>query len=225
MNQLSKETMEFLRKYYPQVSVRANKVIIQQPYRMVIPSDLYPLRNKPTMKLFSYMNTKRIENEPWAEKAFNDNDYKMGYCYTNTEKMHKSFIEQGLTDVKTYVGWILIDGIPLHHAWLVYKDIHVLDPAISLIHEIIREKKYEDVHKMREDIVKYHREFQDKPNAFYQTFGQVAPFVLYIGTVCTPDKGRAIYNEMIDQFPNHPSYRAEGMNQNGMSKVQEMFYS
>ncbi|WPS85337.1 hypothetical protein SMD22_01535 (plasmid) [Brevibacillus halotolerans] len=225
MNRLSNETIEFLRKYYPQVSVRANKVIIREPYRMVIPSDMYPLRNKPTTKLFSYMNTERIENDSTAEKAYNENVYKMGYCYTNTENMQKSFVEQGLLDVETYVGWILINGIPLHHAWLVYKDMHVLDPAISLIDEIIRQKQYPSPQEMREDIVKLHREYQDKPNSDYQTFGQVAPFVLYIGSVCTPAKGRMIYNEMIEQYPNHPSYHQEGMNPNGMSSVQKMFYS
>jgi hypothetical protein len=118
----------------------------------------------------------------------------------------------------------LVNGIPIHHAWLVYKEFHVLDPAITLIEEIMREKTYESIDEFRQESVRLHREYESKRNTEYRTFGQVAPFVLYIGTICKPDKGRRIYNEMIAKFPNHPSYQRDGMNPHGMSKLQKMYY-
>ncbi|MBP1309274.1 hypothetical protein JOD82_002294 [Paenibacillus sp. 1182] len=225
MKPITESTRLFLEQYYPQVKVNKHKVTIIEPYRMEIPSTLFPLRNKPTMSIYSYVNTQQINNDPIAEKAFNENTYKMGFCYTNTEKMLESFNRYELSEYESYVGWIIINGIPLHHAWLVYKNIHVLDPSITLVDEIIRERKYQSAQEMREQIVELERTFETKPNADYQTFGQAAPFVLYIGSVCSPDNGRQIFNEMIQQFPKHPSYQGQGMNPQGMSTVQQMYYS
>jgi hypothetical protein len=138
--------------------------------------------------------------------------------------MLASFEKHDLTDFESFVGWILINGIPIHHAWLVYKGIHVLDPSVSKIDEIIRQTKYDSIQEERKAIVDLHRAYDANPNAEYQTFGQVAPFVLYIGTACTPNKGRQIFNDTIKLFPNHPSYHRPGMNPNGISTVQQMYY-
>lgn len=223
MIKLHQRTKEFLAQYFPYVTVKQNKVLIKGVRDIEIPSSHYPLFIKKNIQLFSFMDTKRIEDIR-AEKAYNDVHCKLGFCYSNTEELVKSFTRYGLTDVVPYSGWLLLDGDVIHHAWLVYKGRYVVDPSVTRVDEIVRERKYMTPDLMRQDIVKLTKEYEQYPNTFHRTFGQVAPFVLYIGSPTVPQKGRVIYNELMDKYPQHPAYTHGGMNQNGLSKTQAMYY-
>lgn len=224
----SKQTQEFIKTYFPFMKVRKNEVKfkVSETDTYEIPSDIYPLRNKSTAKIFSYANTEPLENEPKIAQIFDSITLQTGFCYTNTEKLKEALMKAGIHDFKTYTGWIFLNGLPVHHCWLVYKDKYVFDAGVSMVDDAFQSAMAENPDATMDEARLIYKQifesYQDKSNSETYTSGQVAPFALYVGSETTPDQGRVIYNELINKHPDHPSYQAEGMNANGRSKLQEM---
>jgi hypothetical protein len=226
---LSSEIQQAIETSYQGIRIRPDKIIFKHPKMTItIPSKLYPLNNKKTITLFSAFNTEEIENEPVVQEVFNSLDFPPGFCYSNTEKLYQALKEKGIDEIETYVGWVTAGFLPIHHCWLVYKGQHVLDGGIGKteikMKQIIQEKNITDMDALREIYSNLVLEESRKPNSETKTFGQVLPHYLYVGTKCTPQEGRDIFNHLINSFPNHPSYLGEGQNPHGASKTQQMIY-
>ena len=228
-----KKTSEFLKEHLPFIKLRKNHAIINwndQEYE--VPSNTYPVANKPTLRFFSYADTVQLPRDTKLAELYDELPFKVGFCYRNTEAFAELLQKNKMTDFKTYTGWIINNGLPIHHCWLVWKDKHVIDPGVSLIDNLYlieaakRQKEHGDepvpMDEMRELFVKIHKEHEHKSNSEIRTFGQVAPFTFYIGTETTPKQGRIIFNDLMDEMPDHPSYATSGMNGRGESTLQKM---
>jgi len=196
---------------------------------ITIPSDLYPLQNKKRIRIFCSANTSTVENEAVRE-AFDSLDLPPGRCYSNTTALHKRLLEYGVPDreIETYVGWIVIRKVPIHHSWLVYNNAYVLDGGISVsdinYYREIQERGITDIEEQRQVLLKFLQAEKGKPNSETKTFGHVSPLYLYVGSKSVPADGAVLFNKLMSQYPNHPSYAAEGMNGMGMSRMQELMY-
>ncbi|MDF2880143.1 MAG: hypothetical protein K0R54_700 [Clostridiaceae bacterium] len=225
MINLSKESIEYINKYFPLIKVREDKILIKSGTYMTIPSKLYPLTNQKTIKLFCYANTEEIEDEK-IQEIYDVINIKVGSCYTNSLNVFKALVSNNISDVKTYVGWVIIDEVPIHHCWTVYKDIHVIDGSVEktvyLTHKYIIENNITDINEQRKIHAKVIIENKKKNNHMVKTFGQVSPLCFYVGTEEYPIKGANIYSELIKKYPDHPSYKSAGMNPNGASTLQKM---
>lgn len=232
MKPLSKETKEFLQTYYPYIKIKKNKITIKSSVNhkkesIEIPSELYPLRNKSTLSVFTFADTDMLEQDSKIAKIFDEQTFRTGFCYSNTEMMAEALKNNRIYDYSTFVGWILIDGQLVHHCWLKYKDKHILDPGITKVDDWARQlimEEQADRERGREIYVELYKKNKNIPNSQICTFGQVAPFVVYIGTECTPMLGRKIFNELIDKYPNHPAYQQAGMNAHGLSELQKRLW-
>lgn len=227
MPRISKKTKTFIQQYFPYIKVRQNEIkfAVNDEVSYEIPGELYPLRNQSTTRVFTYADTEQLEAESFLATLYNEISFRAGFCYTNTELLEELLLKAGVRNIKTYTGWIFVDGMPIHHCWLVYKDIHVFDPGISKIDDMakqaLRDEDVTDIEQARAIYKEFHEKYKDYPNSEIRTFGQVAPFSFYIGTETTPNQGRKIYNDLINVHPDHPSYEAEGMNAHGASVLQK----
>ncbi|MDF9599136.1 hypothetical protein P7D15_01730 [Bacillus cereus] len=235
MIQLNASTQEFLEQYAPYLKVRKDKIMIKsREGNVTVPSKLYPLTNKRTIAFFCFANTKpltpEVEHFETIKKAFDEQELMTGYCYRNTERVYAGLLESGIPqeDLKTYVGWLLSGSRPVHHCWLVYKDEYLFDGSTFVAdlqaREMIHEQKITDMQKQRELLTELMIENMKRPNSETRAFGKALPTYEYVGTVCVPNDGRKIYNDLIDAHPNHPSYNQAGQNPHGASKIQEMLY-
>lgn len=228
-----KKTSDFLKEHLPFIKIRKNHAIIkseQQDYE--VPSNTYPVANKPTLRFFSYADTEQLDRGSKLAELYDELHFKVGFCYQNTERFSELLRQHKMTDFKTYTGWIVNGGLPVHHCWMVWKDKHVIDPGISLIDNMYLieaqklQKEYGNDQVPMDDLrnlfIKIHNEHQDKSNSEIRTFGQVAPFTFYIGTETTPMQGRNLFNNLMDEMPDHPSYARGGMNGRGESTLQKM---
>lgn len=225
---LSPQEEQYLKRCFPYVKSHKDKVILQNQNTITIPSDLYPLQNKKHIRLFSYANTMPIENDPIAIEAFNAVEFLVGRCYSNTMKLVEAFLEKGASkkDVQPYVGWIIIDKIPIHHSWLVYKNIHLLDGGMSksdiLYYQTIYELGITDKEEQRQLLADFMAKEKGKPNSEVKIFGHCSPLYLYVGSKCDPLDGSRLFRDLISKYPNHPSYSLPGMNSQGASRMQEI---
>lgn len=136
--------------------------------------------------------------------------HRNGYCYTNAEILHQAFLAYGV-DAKYYSGWIFTGAAyPVHHAWVVVEgkvyDISIHQPSTNMIieqakngkdpysKESVREVKALEniIHPIRENFI----------------WGDVASYMIYVGSEETPESARVKYNTAMNKVPNHPSYRS-----------------
>lgn len=226
------EIREKLKEYIPGIHIEDKRIIYNHPKldeEAVIPSKHYPLSKQSTISLFTNYNTKEVIDDKLAQ-VFNSMDLPIGRCYSNTLRLAEKCKEQGVSDIKTFVGWIVPpSALPIHHCWLVYRDNHVLDGGIFMHADLmyaqfIQENPNLTIQEYRQALSAFTVAESKKKNAESRTFGRVCPLYWYVGTECNPDDGRDIYNRLIDKFPDHPSYRKPGQNPHGASETQKMFY-
>lgn len=228
MIRLSIQEENDLKSRFPYVKVKKEKVFIALDNEtVIIPSDLYPLQNKKHIRLFFYENTKPIEHDPLMTEAFDSVEFLVGRCYTNIMKLVDALLNKGVPkqDVQPYVGWIIINGIPIHHCWLVYKDVHLLDGGVSnsdvLYYQTIQQLGITDREQQRRVLADFFAKEKGKPNSEVKTFGHCSPLYLYVGSKCSPMDGSRLFRDLVKKYPDHPSYSSPGMNGKGMSRMQE----
>lgn len=227
MPKIDKKTAGFIRSAFPFLKVRTNEVrfAMDEGTEYEIPGDLYPLKNPKTAKVFTYADTEPVKNNDKLEELYNRIEFETGYCYSNTEKMEEMMKKAGFTDFKTYTGWVFANGMPIHHCWLVYKDKHVFDPGITIVETLaqqeIAERNPKNIDEARAIYKELHEKYMKLPNSDVRTFGQVAPFAVYVGSETTPNQGRIVYTDTIKKYPEHPSYQGGGMNAHGASTLQK----
>lgn len=228
MPNVTKTTKNFLQEHFPFIKVRKNEVrfVVDKGLEYEIPSDLFPLKNPKSAKVFTYADTEPLDSDSFLSSLYDGMTFKTGFCYTNTENLAELLNKAGVRNFKTYTGWVFAHGMPIHHCWLVYKDKYVFDPGITLIDLVAQEelaaRKPETADEARPIYKELHEKYEKMPNSEIRTFGQVAPFAIYVGSETTPDQGRVVYTDMIEKYPEHPSYQTAGMNAHGASTLQKM---
>lgn len=223
---LDRDTEEFMGVNFPNVKIKRDKVIFKKDdFEITIPSELYPLQNRKRLRLFTYQNTAPIQNDQEVTHVFDEMELPVGRCYTNTRSITDRLLKRGFNEkeVQPFVGWIIIDGIPIHHCWLVYKDIHVIDGGVPQSDLIVHEKgtTYEQTREMIADFAAQER---SRPNSATKTFGQVLPIYFYVGSKSSPNDGINLFQKLMSKYPNHPTYSFAGMDEEGMTETQKLIY-
>lgn len=164
--------------------------------------------------------------------VFDEIHFEVGQCYTNTEKILQAFNQAGLVkDVQAMTGWLFVGPKPIHHCWAVYQEQYVIDAGVDMaqlsfqdkVHDMMQNGQRPDKEDLRMLLVNEQEAYLDEPNHKTKAFGEVYPDLLYIGSYNSPDEGREIFNKLIQEYPNHPSYAEQGMNTQGASRIQQMF--
>ncbi|PGK51806.1 hypothetical protein CN918_28860 [Priestia megaterium] len=228
---LADEVVKELEEGYIGLKVRRDKVLFKgNGVNITTPSKLYPLSNKNKIQLFSYANTEPLEDEN-IKKIFDNMSFRQGFCYQNTRDIYNALTKDGVTDLQPYVGWVFSGKEPIHHCWLVHKDKYVIDGSMGQqelefrelsLKKLQEEDRHIPIEEAREMMANFLVEKGKLPHSETKTFGQAVSMYVYVGTPCSPEDGRKIFQDLTASYPNHPAYAADGMNQNGASKVQKM---
>lgn len=230
MIQLSSEQNKMIENIHDGIKIKRDKVMLSYPGqpKMVIPSKMYPLKYKKTIQLFHpETNIGPIEDE-LAIQIFDKLEFKVGHCYQNTEKIVNAFTWAGLgEDIKPMTGWLFSGPVPIHHCWAVYKENYVIDPGVDISQLAFKERLSKVTHvatkdEMRKMLIEEFKKLEDEPNHKTKAFGEVFPYNMYIGSYTTPKEGIDIFNALMKEYPNHPSYSSEGMNGQGVSRTQQL---
>ena len=190
---------------------------------VIVPTLYYPLNGD--YEVFTYKNTEPVTDEAVLE-IFDSVEYHIGHCYQNTEKLVTKLRDAGY-DAKSYVGWMFIDvtEYPVHHCWCVLNG-SVLDLSddhtLMLSGEngkIINEAK--SIQEKRELIASFAAWAKGLRNRDRCTpVGTPTPFMLYIGCECEPEQGRAIYRNLMKDYPDHECER--NCDENGWNAMQKL---
>jgi hypothetical protein len=183
-------------------------------------SNLYPLSNPKKARLFANYNTESYALQ--AElKTFIDTypNFMTGRCYTNSTVLTEYGKSLGYK-IEFYSGWLSSSGYPpIHHAWCVLDKKHLIDVSLSLIET----EAFIEAHSMIEKMKENGREPYDfrafsvrhankvkKRNKVKKyddiPVGKVPDYFIYMGSPDNPYNARKIYNDLMEKYPNHPSY-------------------
>lgn len=186
---------------------------------IIVPTAMYPLNGN--YEIFTYKNTEVVEDEKIIS-IFDRHKYEIGRCYKNTEILSKDLLKEGYL-AETYVGWLFVDDgeLPIHHCWTVVDKKYVLDPSdyFTMIFHPDNQKNLEIENEMS-ILSSFLKESKDKPNHLVcYPIGKPYPNLLYIGSKCTPDMGRYIYQRLMKTYPDHECDRTD---KNGLNKTQKL---
>lgn len=207
------------------VDIRENEMFFKiNKSKYKIPSKMYPLRSIKTSCFFTHQNTNVVTNE-LLKKIFNLCTFRVGKCYYNADLLYQLAKQSGL-GVEYYAGWLFVCNTPpLHHAWVVYQG-NIIDGSI-----ISSMFKYLD--QINNSSSNYREDFAEKlineqkkniSNSEKYIFGRVPEQLIYLGCPDTPEHAEETFRTLTIKFPNHPSYKKEGLNMHGLSKTQELIY-
>ena len=184
---------------------------------IIIPTAMYPLNEN--YKIFTYRNTEEVKDEKIIS-IFDRHQYKVGHCYSNTLILSEDLLREGYS-AKTYVGWLFVsDGeSPVHHCWTVLDDKYLLDPSdhFTMMFQSDNQNTQENDDGIAK-LNKFIKDMKDKPNHLIcYPVGKPYYNLLYIGSECSPDAGKRIYQDLMRTFPNHECDRTD---KNGLNKTQ-----
>lgn len=197
-------------KQHPNLVIKEDRVVYKRYGvdneflgSIVVPTERYPL-NGP-YRIFCAENTEQIEDKE-VLSIFNEVKYQVGRCYGNTEAMQRAFCKKG-KKLDTYVGWLFLDEtqLPIHHCWGVYKE-HVIDLADDLVilNQKLSSTRVSEDTSMRKLVIRLQSESQKLRNSERcWPVGKVSKNAVYVGSLCSPDKGRTIYQGLEKKFPEH----------------------
>ena len=183
---------------------------------IIIPSVRFPLSGH--YEIFDYTNTHEIgtaENEDEILNIFNSVKFEVGMCYFNADRLTQALCKAGY-DAQTYVGWLFAPQIT-HHAWTVLRQgetISVLDLAdnVCALIELDAADVNLPIQQQREAMAKAMKILMKRSNSDRcYPVGIPAPLYLYVGSPCTGTDGLNEYIKLMNQFPNHPAYPAQGL--------------
>ena len=184
----------------------------------IIPTEYYPLNAH--YEVFYVDNTIELTEQEHQGilNIFDEVEYKIGFCYTNAEKL-TTLLKKAGYNAKIYCGWAFFsDEIPIHHAWTVIeteKGKSVLDLSDEwglLTYNISKlEKPITDIKEQRKLLVEFHKFVKNLKNSQRCIpIGLLLPDIVYIGCECSAEQGRNIYNQLIDKYPDHECQRNVG---------------
>lgn len=185
-----------------------------------IGSKLFPVERKSKTKLFATENTEEL-NYPTLRKALNLEQYEEGRCYLNAEKV---FMLGKLLKIpiEYYAGWVFVGSgqPPMHHAWNVLEG-NVIDTSMNILdYDVLKgvDPKNPD---WRKEVAPLLVENKKKPASQTAVFGQVWPWLLYVGCPSTGEHARKMFRDLRIDFPKHPSYSHRGFDMYGKSEIQK----
>ncbi len=169
-----------------------------------IPSVMWPLNG--SYELFHQGNSKPLESET-VNRVLDSVNYRTGFCYSNADAVTKGLQAAGLP-AKTYVGWLFCNEYeyPLHHCWTVL-DGSVIDLSDCFTLMAINEATFAlATTKEERDVIyiAFSKWLDRQPNHLRTVPGRPYQSLLYVGCECSPEEGKAIYNQVCDMYPNHP---------------------
>lgn len=190
-----------------------------------IPSVMYPLNGK--YELFDF-NRCEVVTDQQVLDIFDAQDYRVGYCYSNSEKLTEALIDAGY-DAKMYVGWLFFNGRtqPIHHAWTVLDGVCVLDLADDHFLQAANAEKFamakskEEGRELTVSFMQWATEFPHSKRC--APVGTPATNLLYVGCECDKMHGISIYNNLINAFPDHPCY-SRHTRKDGLTETQALYY-
>ena len=217
--------------YKDQVRVKTEKVVVKLKdengnYKdsCNIPSMYYPLNDK--YEIFSIENTNPVKN-PRVLEVFDSVEYQIGKCYANTLNLVSALQKAGY-NAKSYVGWLFTSksDYPIHHCWAVL-DNSVLDLSDDFSVMFSEENKQnfngmKTADDFREAFVSFQKAARNYPNHLRcAPVGTPTLPLFYVGCECDPNQGRIIYNNLMNQYPNHVI--SENIDNEGYNKTQRYF--
>lgn len=192
---------------------------------IIIPTDYYPTNSNNDFEVFENANTEALTNDALLN-IIDDIEYKVGYCYTNTENIIELASKNNI-NLTPYCGWLFVgDELPVHHCWCMYGN-SLIDLADDF--NVSKSKEIEKTFlsfNTKEERWNYMADIHIKNMSLKNSerckpIGKVHPSLLYIGSPCSPSDGRIIYNNLLKRYPNH---EAERNTYNGMTDMQRIIY-
>ena len=109
-----------LRPHDKYIAVKCEDKSGRRKESVFIPTDKWPL-NGP-YEVFHYLNTEWLQPDKYPDiaAAFDVTEYKIGFCYDNTNRLVSELKKRGVP-ASAYTGWLFISGTqyPIHHCWCV----------------------------------------------------------------------------------------------------------
>lgn len=205
------------------VSVLVTQDDTQTTEKVTIPSDYYPINTDYKPEIFTYDNTPDVIDDPVVQRVFNAVPYRIGYCYQNTAALCEILSQLGYK-IKSYVGWLFVSNeLPVFHCWAVLKKgskRYVLDLADDMTLTSANHSKI----RSDSDLIEFMRYKATLTNcARCHPVGSPSFNILYVGSPCDTTEGKAIWNSLIERYPNHKCWR-KGKSDKHMSPFQEKLY-
>lgn len=174
----------------------------------IIPTNYFPL-NSLKYEVFNYANTVQVVDSKIL-KIFDSIKYKVGQCYSNTEKLAEKLLAAHY-DVKTYVGWVFTSAcdIPAHHCWCLVNDCFLLDLSDDYTQMFYGSngenfQRAKTIDEQRQLMSQFRDAAARVPNSTRcYPVGKATPFLLYIGAECSPAEGVKIYQNLMRDYPQH----------------------
>jgi len=205
-----------LKDWHGRLNLKENRVVFKGllDQAVVIPSHMYPLKEKKYTIFCSYNTENFIKGSTLEEKcirAFDKVDSKVGECFSNVKMLTQELSQEGVAS-EVYVGWLFFDtkSLPIYHCFVVVDDNKILDYGVVFKnedYEEIRKKQTlftkEEERKLALEIIKRKRLL---PNHERFEFGKVYEYSYYIACRCSSDEGLVIYKNLLSEYPNHVTY-------------------
>lgn len=149
------------------------------------------------------------------------------YCFYNHDiilcELHEKIAQKDCNHP------FVADAIPIHHCWVKFKDsiIDLSDDFAVLFNKenamhfqgVKSKEEYAEVLASFHQFVKEHH----IPNSVRCCpIGKPHSSLVYIGSVCEPEEGRKIYNQLITQYPDHECHKNVG--EDGMNATQRQLF-
>lgn len=188
-----------------------------------IGSKLYPVRYKKHVKVFTYNNTKKIQDSR-AYKAIDSLQFNPGFCYTNADMLCKKLKENGVCNPEFYAGWYIVGDKSTHHAWVVI-DGNLIDVNIrQSMYDILKTVDYKNP-QWRQGAAMRIKAAEKRIKLSQDCIcGKVFKGMCYAGTRDKPELAKTRFNILMKRFPKHPSYAHKGANPTGLSEFQKEWY-
>lgn len=206
----------------------------KQGEKLFIGSKLYPLSRKKNIGLWKQDNTEMVDKQSLLMKVLQQvemtkqHTFTVGKCYTNAEVVRQVGEKLGLK-VKYYSGWVFPNSVlPVHHAWVVLDDRILIDTSMSYAYietiaifmEQMKEAGQSFDSNTRKEMVDRLSKVQ-KNLLSDCVYGYVPKQLLYVGTEDTRELAIKRYNDLMHQYPQHPSYQHKN-NPDGASETQRL---
>ena len=190
---------------------------------IVLPTAYYPTNSNNDFEVFGTNNTEVLLS------IIDEIEYKVGYCYTNTEKVIELALKNGI-HLTPYCGWLFIDNndFPIHHSWCMHgnslidlSDDFNISKSDKVVQKFLSLKTKEERWNYIADV--HIKSMSLKNTERCKPIGKTHPSLLYIGCPCSPSDGRKIYRNLLKMYPNHEAER--NTNKNGMTDMQRIIYN
>lgn len=207
------------------MEIKDNKLTWEfENQKFKMPSDKFPLPDREDIYVFTEDNTEKYENKE-LKKEIDKLNTTVGKCYTNTEKIVQAGKKLGI-DIEYMGGWIFPRGpIPIHHAWAVIEQKHVIDLAYSK--KLISARAFLDFEnnpeQAREVYAERIKDIYKLPTSERCVFGKMLPEFIYIGVKSSKMELIKQFNKLRKQYPNHISYKNNN-SLDGRSNFQKMLH-